>query len=189
MRHLSGLRNEPIVTVKAQLLILSAVLATAALAAGPPERDAAARQRSKDLHRHEGGHIWVLALESRLRDRLAVLDELRRSIVTLQTAVDQRIEQNRLRWKAATVRSEALKAALAVLKPEDPTLTFERGRRAAARRVVVPALRFGRHVLENVPVWVLPPEAEDVGALIGPQAFTDCGVRLEPERLRLVIPK
>jgi hypothetical protein len=326
------------------------MLAVAVSAAELPERAAAARLRSKDLHRHEGGPIWVLTLESRLRDQLAGLDDLRRSVVMLQTAIDQRIEQNRARWETATVRIEALKAALAVLKKNDPkrkpleqqiqelrrqaveprqlgaqpdvqarlidltnqrhklalavlgireavprleaayqalaaddavsaalkqingvarlgpvnpnyrgelrrlgeceraaftpwvplyiqsgrvrvgalvndrspvtftwksetqptvltasmleaaglsvphgaegtTLTFDRGRRTAARRAVVPSLRFGRHVLENVPVWVLPPEAEDLGALIGPQAFTDGSVRVEPERLRLVIQK
>lgn len=338
----------PVVPVRAKLPVLSVVLVAALLAAARPLQDAEALLRSKGLHRHEGGNIWVLGLESRLRTHAASLDELRRGVISLQAAVDQRIEQNRLRWEAASARSEVLKVALQTLKKDDPkrkameqqiqelrrqaveprqlgatpdvqarlveltnqrqaltlavltvrdgvprleaeyqrlaqdaavqaalrqldgaprlgpvqpnyraelrrvsecervvltpwiplylqsgqlrvgglvnerhpatftwktesqptvltasmlegaglsvprdaastTLAFDRGRQVTARQVTVPAIRFGRHVLTDVPAWVLPPEAEDLGAQIGPPAFADYGVRCEPERLRMVI--
>jgi len=338
----------PVVPVRAKLPVLSVTLVTALLAAARPPQDAEALLRSKGLHRHESGNIWVLGRESRLRTYTVSLDELRRSVIGLQAAVDQRIEQNRLRWEAASARSEVLKAALQTLKKDDPkrkaieqqiqelrrqaveprqlgatpevqarlveltnqrqaltlavlairdgvprleaeyqrlaqdaavqaalrqldgtsrlgpvqpnyradlrrvgecervvltpwiplylqggqlrigglvnerqpvtftwktetqptvltasmlegaglsvprdapstTLAFDRGRQVTARQITVPAIRFGRHVLADVSAWVLPPEAEDLGAIIGPQAFGDYGVRCEPERLRMVL--
>jgi hypothetical protein len=46
-------------------------------------------------------------------------------------------------------------------------------------------LRFGRHVLKDVDVQVLPPESENLGARIGLAAFRELRVRIVPERLLL----
>ena len=61
------------------------------------------------------------------------------------------------------------------------------GRTLLARRITVPAIRFGQVVLRDAPVYVLGPDGEDLGATIGPDAFTDADVKIELERLRLVI--
>jgi hypothetical protein len=46
-------------------------------------------------------------------------------------------------------------------------------------------LRFGRHVLNDVEVLVLPPESENLGARIGQAAFRGLRVRVVAERLLL----
>jgi len=61
------------------------------------------------------------------------------------------------------------------------------GRTPSARRSTVPALRFGQVVLRDVPVQVLGSEGEDLGATIGLDAFTGLDVKIELERLRMVI--
>ena len=47
------------------------------------------------------------------------------------------------------------------------------------------SLRFGRYVLKDVQVLVLPPESENLGARISPAAFQGLRVRIVPERLLL----
>ncbi len=59
--------------------------------------------------------------------------------------------------------------------------------RATARRIEVARLRLGQCVLERVAVLVLPPEAEDWGCQLSREALSGHRVRLEPERLRLII--
>ena len=66
-------------------------------------------------------------------------------------------------------------------------IPFGRSRRLATRRLVVPTIRFGSHVLKTVPAYVLPPEGEDLGSRIGPEAFGERRATVEPELLRLVI--
>lgn len=66
-------------------------------------------------------------------------------------------------------------------------MPFGRTRRLPTRRVVVRSIRFGEHVLHDVPAYVLPPEGEDLGARIGAEAFGDAQATVELERLRLVI--
>jgi hypothetical protein len=61
------------------------------------------------------------------------------------------------------------------------------GRRLTARRIQIPTMRFGAILLTDVPALVLPPAAEDLGASIGPEAFSGHQVELQPDRLRLVI--
>ncbi len=61
------------------------------------------------------------------------------------------------------------------------------GRLVSARRGVVPAIRFGRVLLRDVPVYVLGADGEDLGARISPDAFSDQAVTVELERLRLAI--
>jgi hypothetical protein len=62
------------------------------------------------------------------------------------------------------------------------------GRDEMVRVVKIPRLRFGRVVLTNVEAGILPPEAADVGARIGPGAFERHGVHLDAEHLLLYIP-
>ena len=66
-------------------------------------------------------------------------------------------------------------------------ITMGRGRRVPAYRATIPALRFGQYVLRDVSCFVLPPEAEDLGAQIGIDAFSEYETRVEIEKLRLVI--
>ncbi len=61
------------------------------------------------------------------------------------------------------------------------------GRTLAVRRFEIPYLRFGRHVLTNVPALALPPEGENFGVQIGPTAFEGHSPSAEPETFRLVI--
>ena len=59
------------------------------------------------------------------------------------------------------------------------------GRQVEVRRTHLDRLRFGDTTLENVMVDLLPPDAEDVGAVIGGPAFPDINVELRPATLRL----
>lgn len=61
------------------------------------------------------------------------------------------------------------------------------GRRLTARRIPIRSLRFGAIRLTDISVLVLPAEAEDLGAWIGPDAFMEYSVQLEPSRLRMLI--
>jgi hypothetical protein len=51
----------------------------------------------------------------------------------------------------------------------------------------IPYLQFGGHLLQNVPVDVLPPEGEDLGAWISPAAFQTRQADVDLLRLRLMI--
>ncbi len=61
------------------------------------------------------------------------------------------------------------------------------GRRLTTRRTPIRSLRFGAIQLKDLSVLVLPDDAEDLGAWIGPDAFTDYTLQLDPSRLRLLI--
>jgi hypothetical protein len=61
------------------------------------------------------------------------------------------------------------------------------GREEMAWQTKVPQLRFGRHVLHDVEAYILAPEAADLGARIGAQAFTGLHVQLDADRLLLVV--
>ena len=62
------------------------------------------------------------------------------------------------------------------------------GRDELVRLVKIPRLRFGRVILSNVEAAVLPPEAADLGARIGPGAFEGHRVHLDAEHFSLYIP-
>jgi hypothetical protein len=66
-------------------------------------------------------------------------------------------------------------------------ITTDGGRRVSAVQATMPSLRFGQHVLRHVPCFVLAPEAEDLGAQVGLEAFSQYETRVEIEQLRLVI--
>jgi hypothetical protein len=55
----------------------------------------------------------------------------------------------------------------------------------AGREIIIPQLRLGRFVLEDVRGWALPPEAEDLGARVGKQTLESLHPRLDDERLLL----
>jgi hypothetical protein len=61
------------------------------------------------------------------------------------------------------------------------------GRDVMATQIEISTLRFGRHVLRNVQACVLPPEAEDLGARLGPKVFAPLVAAPQAERLQLVI--
>jgi hypothetical protein len=60
-------------------------------------------------------------------------------------------------------------------------------RNLPATRIKLTSLRFGRHVLSDVDVLVLPPEGEYLGARIGPKVFKGLTVSPQPEQLQLFI--
>ena len=61
------------------------------------------------------------------------------------------------------------------------------GRDEMAWRIKVPQLRFGRHVLNDVEAYILAPEAADIGARIGAQAFAGYHVQLDADHLLLIV--
>ena len=61
------------------------------------------------------------------------------------------------------------------------------GREFSVRRFKIPYLRFGRHVLRDVPAMALPPEGEDLGAQIGSKTLAEYELSVQPRRLRMVV--
>ncbi len=61
------------------------------------------------------------------------------------------------------------------------------GRDLVAIRATLPYLQFGDCTLRDLTVNVLPPEAEDLGSFIGPDAFPNHDVVAAPEKLRLLL--
>lgn len=61
------------------------------------------------------------------------------------------------------------------------------GRTIEAREVFLSSLRLGSSHGKSVAAFVLPPEAEDLGAQLTPLALSPWRVRIERERLRLVL--
>ena len=87
-----------------------------------------------------------------------------------------------------TVLTESmLEAAGVELPPDAPAvaLLLRPNRPVVGRQMTVPALRFGSLVLRDLPVYVLGPDGEDLGAMIGPGAFTGYDVHVEPARLQI----
>lgn len=64
---------------------------------------------------------------------------------------------------------------------------FDDGRKLMLRPIVIPYLRLGKHVLRDVPAFVLPPDGENIGAQIGGMALPGVSAEAQPERFRLVI--
>ncbi|MDH3718568.1 MAG: retroviral-like aspartic protease family protein, partial [Planctomycetota bacterium] len=74
--------------------------------------------------------------------------------------------------------------------PQDARQTFYRaadGREIPVRVVEVAYLQLGPYLLEKVPFYVLPPEAEDLGGRITDETLAGYAVRAVPHRLRLVL--
>jgi len=96
-------------------------------------------------------------------------------------------------WKSSeepTVLTASVIEAAGLRVPEDAPQRQQRfadGRELTVRQFEIPYLRFGRHVLKDVPAFALPPEGEQYGCLIGPAAFNEHSPRAEPEKMRLVV--
>ncbi len=61
------------------------------------------------------------------------------------------------------------------------------GRDVTAVAMRVPQLRFGRNVVKDVEVLILPPEAADIGARIGPNSLPGYRPRIDANKLQLII--
>ena len=98
------------------------------------------------------------------------------------TATFSYAEQNRPTTIAATL------AQVIELAP-DPAAPAEMqrfgNRDVTVRRATLPALRLGKFVFRDLPVLLLPPEAEDLGSQFGSGALDGCRVRLDPQRMTL----
>lgn len=57
------------------------------------------------------------------------------------------------------------------------------------RTATITYLRIGAHDLRDIPVAILPPEAESIGAQISATALRGLSITAEPERLRMVITR
>ena len=97
-------------------------------------------------------------------------------------------------WSDASNQQTVLTAgaldALGLQVPGDApqtTMKFGKSRTMAARQITLEALRLGRTLVKSVTAHVLPPEGEDLGSRIGRTALAEHSVRLDPERLRMVI--
>jgi len=90
---------------------------------------------------------------------------------------------------AVTCLPASVLDAAAIQVPADApqrTVRIE-GRTVVCREIVLGSLRLGSCHAKSVPVCVLPPEAEDLGAQLTPLAFSPCRGKLELERLRVVL--
>jgi hypothetical protein len=67
----------------------------------------------------------------------------------------------------------------------ESTYQAKDGREFTVNTVVLPYVRLGPYLLENVPFLALPPEAEDLGGRITDSAFSTYNVKAQPDRLRL----
>ena len=86
------------------------------------------------------------------------------------------------------VPASLIEAAGIEIATEAPRETVRiAGHRVEARQIVLPSLRLASCVARNVPVYVLPPEAEHLGAQLTPLALSPCRARVEPAKARIVI--
>lgn len=69
-------------------------------------------QDEMGLSKIAGGSIWLTDVEIRLREHLGGLDESRRRILSLQKALDERIQSNHVLWETNRRRIEALRKKL-----------------------------------------------------------------------------
>lgn len=97
-------------------------------------------------------------------------------------------------WSEASDQPVVLTASAAeatgLKVPSDASrekITAAPRRSVVARKITIDRLRLGACVLSDVPVYVLPPEAEDVGNRLGRLALIDHRVRLAPQQLRMWI--
>jgi hypothetical protein len=85
----------------------------------------------------------------------------------------------------STIHEADAKAWGIELKEGSPEriLKDEKGQREVrAKEATIPALRLGKHLVENVPVLVLPAEAADVPTHISPTAFQGWDYALVPDQ-------
>ncbi|MCO6457975.1 MAG: retropepsin-like domain-containing protein [Pirellulaceae bacterium] len=86
-----------------------------------------------------------------------------------------------------TLLTASMVERMALTIPDDaPWVPQQVGtRKLVTRRVVIPRLRLGRHELPDLEAYVLPPEGEDLGGMLGQLACGRLKAHLEPERLRI----
>jgi hypothetical protein len=129
------------------------------------------------------------------------LERLEKSIFTSELPL---FREGKL-WRLTAIANEELPLTFTFHETSEPTvltqsmadaLGLEPGPRAKSDRRVgsanvrmrparLKSLRFGRHVLRDVDVLVLPPDSENLGARISLAAFQGLQVRVVPERLLL----
>jgi hypothetical protein len=121
---------------------------------------------------------WVPIFQQSGQTRVTALVDDRRTVTfTWSEASDQPVVIT-----ASTAEAMGLEGAAA-----RETILAAPGRTVQARPIALRYLRLGRCVVQNVPAYVLPPEAEDVGNRLGRTALIEHRVRMEPERLRMWI--
>ncbi len=82
---------------------------------------------------------------------------------------------------ATLVRSAGIE-----LDEETPPITLllaNSKRKIPVHKIIIPRLRIGRYVLENIPALALGPEGEDLGAILGRNALAEYRVELDTHRL------
>ena len=91
------------------------------------------------------------------------------------------VEQSRPTFITATL------AQSLGIEPEPAAAEKQRigERELTVRRAKLPSLRLGKLVFRDIPVVILPPEAEDLGSQLASGALAGCRVRLEPNRMSL----
>ncbi len=172
-------------------------------------------QRSLDALDHDyqvlGADRAVLgSLESMAHVRLGPAKDYRRNnrlaaAKEVFTAA-QPVYRESGRWRIGAVLNERVPATLSYAEQTGPTLISstlaqlvglepepatpaERqrigDRDLAVRRAKLPALRLGKFVFFDVPVILLPPEAEDLGSQLAGSALAGCRIHLDPQRMTL----
>jgi hypothetical protein len=89
----------------------------------------------------------------------------------------------------AIIPATLAEAAGITVDPSAEPLSYrvDQRRTVAVRPATIPRLRLGGHVLRNVEAYVLPPDAEDLGARIGHLALGEYRITIEPQRLECKI--
>lgn len=97
-------------------------------------------------------------------------------------------------WSEASDQPVVLTASTAeaagINAPADApreTIAADTKRSVMARKITLDYVRFGHSLLRDVPAYVLPPEAEDIGNRLGRLALVEHRVRMEPAKLRMWI--
>ena len=65
-------------------------------------------------------------------------------------------------------------------------ITVSPNKRVKVRQIRLEALRIGKLLATDVPIYVLPPAAEDLGGQLSTAFFPGHSLKLEPENLRLI---
>ena len=96
------------------------------------------------------------------------------------------VEQSRPTFLSATL-AESLGLEADLREPAERQRIGER--EFVVRRATLPSLRLGGLVFRDVPVLLLPPEAEDLGSQLASGSLSGCRVRLEPNQMSLELKR
>ena len=123
---------------------------------------------------------WTPIFEQSGQTRLTALVEERSAVTfTWSEASDQPVV-----FTSSTAEAAGLEVPAAASRE---TIQAAPGRKVAAHSITLRYVRLGQCLVRNVPAYVLPPEAEDIGNRLGRPALIEHRVRMEPERLRMWI--